>query len=816
MYNWHKFWGRKTWNVVGEFIDNYSMMDDIVLDPFSGSGVTALEALKQHRRVIAIDLNPVATEILRLTILPVDLVALENAFREVESKVKDKILGLYSTKCRKCNKEIPIECAIWTRDAKKKLSLQALRYKCVHCGDVAEKGKKPTPADLKALKALETEFGKKHIWYPKNPLQYSDGKPFMKKERYDSLDELFTPRNLYALALIMNAVEKEQDEKLRDFLKIAFTSMVHLCSTMVPALSPAETNHQTAFSSVWTQHSYWFASEFMEQNVWNKFESSVVGHQGLLKAKAESNKFFKKVKVTKNIKQVLDAKADICIITGNCIDVLEKLPARSLDYIFTDPPYDASIQYGELSYLWAAWLKMDAGYVDRISSEEIVRNERQRKDFEVYHTLLRRSFDGMYNAMKLGRYVTLTFHNPTFKIRNATIRAGTYTGFEFEKIHHQPTAQKSGKSLLQPFGSAMGDFYLRFRKPTSEVSKAVQPEEITEQRFEKIVVDTTVELLAERAEPTPYTIVINYIDPVLARLGYFSTVQTGLDVKTVLTRHLGKEFKLVTENLGGVKGKLWWFNNTSMVARLQEFPLSERVEQTVLRLFKAKGRITFTDAWEAVSMQFPNSLTSDSTSIKEALRQFTRQITGGYWLLKPQVNERERQHSEIIAILAQTGEKLGYKIWIGKKEQADSYELKPLESYVTAHLSRLSDISDLKTVEMIDVLWIKGANVAAAFEVEFTTTMTSALVRGSNLPFNVPKYMVIPEEQLNRKMKSPMFAERFALDQWDVLYFDTIRTHQKSLKSGDVSLEDLTAKKTKTGVVKEREANYSLFVEEAS
>ena len=40
MYNWHKFWGRKTWNVVSEFVDTYCDKDGVVLDPFSGSGVT--------------------------------------------------------------------------------------------------------------------------------------------------------------------------------------------------------------------------------------------------------------------------------------------------------------------------------------------------------------------------------------------------------------------------------------------------------------------------------------------------------------------------------------------------------------------------------------------------------------------------------------------------------------------------------------------------------------------------------------------------------------------------------------------------------
>jgi hypothetical protein len=420
----------------------------------------------------------------------------------------------------------------------------------------------------------------------------------------------------------------------------------------------------------------------------------------------------------------------------------------------------------------------------------------------------------MYKALKLNRYLTLTFHNPTFKVRNATIRAGTFAGFEFEKIHHQPTAQKSGKSLLQPFGSAMGDFYLRFHKPASERVRAESQEEIDEKRFEKIVVDTTIEVLADRAEPTPYTIVINFIDPILAKNGFFSSLHSGLDVKTVLTKHLDGEFKLVSERIGGAKGKLWWLNDLNIVSRLKEIPLSERVEQTVLRLLQAKGRITFTDAWKTISIEFPNSLTSDSTSIKEALEQYARQVSGGSWLLKPQVNDRVSQHSEIISILAETGNKLGFKVWVGKKEQSDSAGMKSLESYVTADLTKAVGIKDLPTVEMIDLMWLRGNRIVSAFEVESTTTMTSALVRGSNLAAEVPKYLVIPEErqeQFERKMKSPMFAERFEIDQWRILFFDMVRTNQKKLKSGDVTLDELTNKKAKPGMVRESEPNYNLF-----
>ena len=91
MYLWHKYWSRKTWNVVGEFIKAYCPEDGIVFDPFAGSGITAMEALKNGRRAIVCDLNPIATEIIRLTIKPVKEIELHKAFERVEKKVKKKL-----------------------------------------------------------------------------------------------------------------------------------------------------------------------------------------------------------------------------------------------------------------------------------------------------------------------------------------------------------------------------------------------------------------------------------------------------------------------------------------------------------------------------------------------------------------------------------------------------------------------------------------------------------------------------------------------------------------------------------------------------
>jgi len=800
MYNWHKFWSRKTWNVVAEFIKNYCPEKGIVFDPFAGSGVVAMEALKNNRRAIICDILPVATEIARLTIKNVSITKLHEAFERVEKRIKKKILPLYQTKCRNCGKEIPFTCSIWEKD-----KCVEIRYeKCPSCGDRQEKNCTLKDYDRKLLKDIEAREIKE--WYPKQKLYHINGKPFKEKQQYESLDELFTKRNLQALALLMEAIEEEPNKDIRDFLKIGFNSMVHLCSRLLAEGRPG----YRPFSGVgWNQQSYWFTPRYMESNVWEKFESAIKGHQGIIKAKEESNEYFKNVRFGSNYKDVINCNADLCIYTGSSLDLMEEMIKEygedgCVDYIFTDPPYDASIQFGELAYLWVAWLKKDKGYLERILSDEVVRNERQDKDFEVYHSLLRRSFEDMFKILKPDSYLTVTFHNPTFKVRNATIYAGVFAGFEFQKIHHQELARPSAKSLLQPFGSAQGDFYLRFYK-TKTGEKVISPKEIDESRFEKIVVETTKRVLAERGEETPYTIIINTIDPELAKHGYFSELDTGLDVKTVLKNHKDKEFILVPVKLGGSEGHLWWFKDPSIVPHLKTIPLSERVEQTVLRKLQKRGKVTFTEMWDAVSTEFPNSLTSGSMSIIEALKSYSKPVSGGYWLIKSNVtkNEIEREHTEMIIMLAEIGKSLGHKIWIGKKEQSHRITHFPnktgeLKQYVSINdLRNLRNIQNPQIVDDIDLLWISKDKILCSFEIEATTTMTESLNRGSNVDSVVPKFLVMPEErepQLIRKMNSPMFSNRFRDDSWNVIFFEALRDEYWK-KKGKTDIHKLIDKK---------------------
>jgi hypothetical protein len=71
-----------------------------------------------------------------------------------------------------------------------------------------------------------------------------------------------------------------------------------------------------------------------------------------------------------------------------------------------------------------------------------------------------------------------------------------------------------------------------------------------------------------------------------------------------------------------------------------------------------------------------------------------------------------------------------------------------------------------RTIELIDVLWLKGNAIIAAFEIESTTSIYSGLLRMADLismqpNLNIPLYLVAPEDKRDKviaEINRPTFA----------------------------------------------------------
>jgi 16S rRNA G966 N2-methylase RsmD len=85
----HGYFTKQAWNVVAEYVKNFSKPGDLVLDPFGGSGVTAIEALMNERKAISIDINPFAVFLVKSLIAPVEINELYEAFLAVKTEYEE-------------------------------------------------------------------------------------------------------------------------------------------------------------------------------------------------------------------------------------------------------------------------------------------------------------------------------------------------------------------------------------------------------------------------------------------------------------------------------------------------------------------------------------------------------------------------------------------------------------------------------------------------------------------------------------------------------------------------------------------------------
>ena len=82
----HPYFTKQVWNVVQEYIKNFTRPGDTVLDPYGGSGVTLVEALILGRTAIHVDINPLANFIVENLITPVDINNLTDQYNKIRKQ----------------------------------------------------------------------------------------------------------------------------------------------------------------------------------------------------------------------------------------------------------------------------------------------------------------------------------------------------------------------------------------------------------------------------------------------------------------------------------------------------------------------------------------------------------------------------------------------------------------------------------------------------------------------------------------------------------------------------------------------------------
>lgn len=111
-------------------------------------------------------------------------------------------------------------------------------------------------------------------------------------------------------------------------------------------------------------------------------------------------------------------------------------------------------------------------------------------------------------------------------------------------------------------------------------------------------------------------------------------------------------------------------------------------------------------------------------------------------------------HTQMQYMLLRLGSDMGLDIWVAKNDRNKEVSDQKFGDFpkVKAELPTQFDEATTKTIELIDVLWLKGKAIVAAFEIESTTSIYSGLLRMSDLlamqpNITIPIYIVAPDER---------------------------------------------------------------------
>ena len=138
----HIYWSKKPYQAIREYIKHFTKPGDLVLDSYSGSGSTALAALIEGRKAIAIDRSPAATFITKNYCTPIDPIALCKSFEQLKSTIRSEVDWLYETRCDRCGGKAQTSYTVYSQvyQCPRCLSKVAL-YDCIDVEGVTASGK---------------------------------------------------------------------------------------------------------------------------------------------------------------------------------------------------------------------------------------------------------------------------------------------------------------------------------------------------------------------------------------------------------------------------------------------------------------------------------------------------------------------------------------------------------------------------------------------------------------------------------------------------------------------------------------------------
>lgn len=390
------FKGRKSPKIAYKAILALSDPDDIIYDPFMGSGAFVIAAAQAGRKIVATEIDNYTYSAVYTLLAKIDNDKFQKLFNMIEKSVKSSIMDLYETQC--CGIKNYISKLLYDPETQEYFNPHSNREikdgkniklvsKCPICGEKQKKFDNFDQKQLEYTNKLDVSAFP-HIKYIENSrinITSSTGA--------DYYDRIFTVRNKKALLLIQEAISSLDPSIERDVLEHSLVSTLSLARITLYGSSTDILYHVVPYSA-------------QEMNVWHIFENKVYNFlsfkenfQAILEIDPSSNERY---------------QINLSSFQNFCSNDSQK---EKYDLIYTDFPYTDQVPYLERNQLYRIWLNRFYDQKNFLLTEQMLNDEivqtnapsrPQKQNIKTYYKDLDNMFNVFNKILKTHGLVTLT------------------------------------------------------------------------------------------------------------------------------------------------------------------------------------------------------------------------------------------------------------------------------------------------------------------------------------------------------------------------------------------------------------------------
>ena len=513
VYTAHTYHTKVPHPAIMRYILHYTQPGDVVFDGFAGTGMTGVAAAacsnsqdaiaaringewqKEFghlpkwgvRHAIIGDLSPYATNIAYFYNTPVDIKLLQKEVTRIQQEMEDECSWMYTTTnskgepsgkisfvvwsdlmvCPSCGREY----VFWNQSFDKKNNCILDEFHCPHCHAKQSKKTAKTATETYYDEALQKTMtrvkqvpvivvgkaGKEKIqrapnkydinilrrieetqlngFYPIDALPEGLKTRDPKAKYIFHVHQFYTKRNLIALSKLYNKIETSS---MAHTLRFMFTGMLILSSNM----------NRVRVSNPYNRGKGNLSGTLYVPGV--PTETSIIDQIG--------ERFRTMANAIKELSQV---RSNLLYVgSADCLPIQKNM----IDYIFTDPPFGANLNYSELNSLPEPWLQVVTN-----NAHEAIENTSQGKSAQFYLNTMSACFAEYYRVLKPGKWMTVEFSNTSAAVWNSIQQSLTSAGFVVANVASLDKKQGSYNAVTSTT-AVKQDLVITCYKPSEELT----------------------------------------------------------------------------------------------------------------------------------------------------------------------------------------------------------------------------------------------------------------------------------------------------------------------------------------------------------